>query len=85
MAEIESLIASLHCSDAVKEQILSVYTLIAEAESKAHGRPVSEIHFHEVGSLDAIADVAGVCLMLERLAPERITAMIFPANSETLI
>ena len=74
MAEIESLIASLHCSDAVKEQILSVYTLIAEAESKAHGRPVSEIHFHEVGSLDAIADVAGVCLMLERLAPERITA-----------
>lgn len=74
MAEIESLISSLHCSDAVKEQVLSVYTLIAEAESKAHGRPVSEIHFHEVGSLDAIADVAGVCLMLERLAPERITA-----------
>ena len=74
MAEIESLISSLHCSDAVKEQVLSVYTLIAEAESKAHGRPVSEIHFHEVGSLDAIADVAGVC-------PVSYTHLTLPTNS----
>ena len=74
MGEIEALVSSLSCSDKVKAQVLAVYGLIAQAESKAHGRPVSEIHFHEVGSLDALADVAGVCLMLERLAPERIIA-----------
>lgn len=74
MADIERLLAGLHCSPRVREQVLAVYQLIAQAESEAHGRPVDAIHFHEVGSLDALADVAGVCLMLERLAPDRIVA-----------
>ncbi len=53
---------------------MDVYRLIAEAESAVHGQPVTEIHFHEVGSLDAIADVAAFSLLLHELAPERITA-----------
>ena len=74
MADIERLAASLHCSDRVKGQVLEIYRLIAQAESEAHGRPVDAIHFHEVGTLDALADVAGVCLLLERLSPDRIVA-----------
>ena len=61
-------------SDKVKNDVLSVYHLIAEAESKAHGVPVSEIHFHEVGNLDAIADVTAVCLLMDKLAPEKVIA-----------
>ena len=51
---------------------MAVYQLIAEAESKAHGVPVTEIHFHEVGTMDAIADITAVCMLMETLAPEQI-------------
>ena len=47
----------------VREDVMSVYKLIAEAESHAHGVPVTEIHFHEVGTMDAIADITMVCLL----------------------
>ena len=52
--------------------MLAVYGLIAEAESHAHGRPVDQIHFHEVGTMDAVADVTAVCLLIEELSPQRI-------------
>jgi hypothetical protein len=39
-----------------------------------HGRPAEEIHFHEVGTMDAVADVVGVCLLMEQLAPEQVLA-----------
>ena len=58
--------------EAVKKDVLAVYRLIAEAESKVHGVPVEEIHFHEVGSLDAVADVAAVCLLIHELKPAQI-------------
>ena len=53
----------------VREDILTVYKLIAEAESYAHGVPVTEIHFHEVGTLDAVADITAVCLLMEKSHP----------------
>ena len=74
MEDIENIIKGLNLSDKVKENAVQIYKLIAAAESKAHGRPVSEIHFHEVGTMDAIADVTGVCLLLEMLAPQKIYA-----------
>ena len=58
----------------VKDDVLAVYGAIAEAESHVHGVPVEDIHFHEVGTMDALADVAAVCLLLHRLAPDRIIA-----------
>lgn len=64
----------LKLSEKVRNDVLAVYRLIAEAESHVHGRPVTEIHFHEVGTMDAIADVTAVCLLIERLAPEQIIA-----------
>ena len=72
MSDIEAIINGLDVSDKVKGDALSVYTLIAEAESKAHGRDISEIHFHEVGTMDAVADIVGVCALLEEIAPDRI-------------
>ncbi len=56
----------------VADNVMAVYHLIADAESKAHGKPVSEIHFHEVGTMDAIADIIAVCLLMHRLAPDEI-------------
>lgn len=65
--------------DKVRRDILEVYRLIAEAESKAHGVPVTEIHFHEVGQMDAVADVTAVCMLMDRLSPDRVTAS--PVNT----
>ena len=72
--EVLGIIDSLSASDFVKSHSKEIYAEIAEAEARVHGRPVGEIHFHEVGMLDAIADVVGTCLLIERLAPDRIVA-----------
>ena len=72
MSDIESIINGLNVSGKVKADALAVYGLIAEAESKAHGKPVSDIHFHEVGTMDAVADIVGVCVLLEQINPDRI-------------
>lgn len=72
MHEIEHLISHLTLPETVKQDVLAVYQEIAEAESHAHGMPVTEIHFHEVGSMDAVADVAAVCLLMHTLSPEQV-------------
>lgn len=72
MHDIEHIAASLPVSEKVRADILAVYSLIADAESRAHGVPVSEIHFHEVGTLDAVADIAAVCMLMERIAPDEV-------------
>lgn len=72
MHEIEYIIESLRLSPKVQLDVLAVYGLIAEAESHAHGVPVTDIHFHEVGTMDAIADIAAVCLLMDKLAPQQV-------------
>lgn len=72
--EIEHLLSHLDLPQTVRDDALAVYHRIAEAESKVHGRPVDQIHFHEVGTLDALADVVGVCLLMHLLAPDRVYA-----------
>ena len=72
---IEHLVREhLALPEPVRADVLAVYGLLAEAESKVHGVPVPEIHFHEVGTLDAVADVAAVCLLMRELAPEQVLA-----------
>lgn len=61
-------------ADEVRDNAKAVYTLIAEAESRVHGHPIENIHFHEVGSLDALADVLSVCELMHELAPDKVLA-----------
>ena len=72
LSDIENIIEALNLSTSVKSNAISVYKLLADAESSAHGELVSKIHFHEVGDLDAIVDIVGVCILIEKLAPDRI-------------
>ena len=77
--DIEHLIGHLNVTGTVKKNALAVYKLIAEAESRVHGVPVDTIHFHEVGELDAVTDIVGVCMLMEELAPGIILAS--PVNT----
>lgn len=75
LADIEHLVRGhLHLPEAVCDDVMAVYTLIAEAESQAHGKPITDVHFHEVGSLDAVADITAVCLLMQRLAADEVVA-----------
>lgn len=72
MHEIEHIISELNLPQKVQNDVLAVYGLIAEAESHAHGVPVTEIHFHEVGTMDAVADITAVCLLMNELSPDEV-------------
>lgn len=72
MARIAQIVSQLDLPTEVEQDVLAVYHLIAEAESHAHGKPVTEIHFHEVGAMDAIADITAVCLLMRELAPDQV-------------
>ena len=72
MGDIEAIFSALPLPQRVRDNALAVYRLIAEAESAAHGVPVSEIHFHEVGAMDAVADVTAVCMLMDRLRPDQV-------------
>jgi uncharacterized protein (TIGR00299 family) protein len=64
----------------VKERSRRVFEVIAEAEGKIHGMDPKEVHFHEVGAMDSIIDVIGVCLALEDLQVDRIVASPVPTG-----
>lgn len=74
LADITHLVQHMPLSDKVRQDVLNVYQLIAEGESAVHGLPVSQIHFHEVGTLDALADITAVCLLMDSLSPQQVIA-----------
>lgn len=84
ISEILSFIDSVPLEVKVREDTKKVYSLIAEAESRVHGHPIENVHFHEVGSLDALADVLSVCALMHELAPERILASEVNVGSGTV-
>ncbi len=72
LEEIREIINHSSLNNTVKKRSLAIFTRIAEAEAKIHGKSVNEIHFHEVGAIDSIVDIVGAALCLEYLKPDRI-------------
>jgi len=70
--EIRELIQNSELSAFVKKHALSIFHRIAEAEGKIHGQSVEDVHFHEVGALDSIADVVCACVGIEALGVEKV-------------
>lgn len=84
MDHIGQVVAGLQLPQVVRDDMMAVYTLIAEAESRVHGVPVTAIHFHEVGEKDAIADIAAVSLLMHLLGPEQVVASPIHVGSGTV-
>ena len=84
VSEVRDFIGALDLPPEVIRDALAVYDLIAAAEAKVHGHPMENIHFHEVGSLDAMADVVSVCYLMHELAPEKIIASPVHVGSGTV-
>lgn len=72
LADIFAVVDTLPLSEKSSSAIKEVYKKIAQAEATVHRHEMSNIHFHELGTMDALADITAVCLMMEKLAPERV-------------
>lgn len=70
--DIVSRIEALPVPEEVRRDACAVYGIIAKAESEAHGKELESVHFHEVGAIDAIADVVGACLLMHMIRPDRV-------------
>ena len=84
LSDIATLLTDSALSEAVRRNVLAVFTRLADAEAKIHGTTRDEIHFHEVGAVDAIVDIAGSCLLLEMLRIERVQMSALPCGTGTL-
>ena len=73
-ARIRALLGSADLPAAIRDPALAVFARLADAEGRVHGIPADDVHFHEVGSWDAIADIVGVCAALADLGVDRVTA-----------
>ena len=82
--EVRKFIGGLDLPADVIRNALAVYDLIAAAEAHVHSHPMENIHFHEVGSLDAMADVVSVCYLMHELAPEKVLASPVHVGSGTV-
>lgn len=84
LGDIREMIGGFDLPQAVRDRAMEVYGRIAQAESAAHGVAVGEVHFHEVGALDAVMDVTGVCYLMHLLAPEAVLASPVTVGSGTV-
>lgn len=77
-ADIAAIFARVEVSEPVRRRALAVLDALAGAEAHAHRIPVEEVHFHEVGAVDTLVDILGVCWGLGELGATRITASPLP-------
>jgi uncharacterized protein (DUF111 family) len=75
MKEINEIIDSAALTDRAKEIAKKIFNVLAEAESKAHGVPIDQVHFHEVGAIDSIVDIISIAVCMDNLD---ITEVIVP-------
>lgn len=74
LADVVQILAGLRLPDSVKAEVAAVYRSLAAAESAVHGVPVEQVHFHELGMMDAIADICAACSLMRLLGVEKVMA-----------
>jgi pyridinium-3,5-bisthiocarboxylic acid mononucleotide nickel chelatase len=80
LSDIAAIYADSDLPPRVRENAFAIFTRLAEAEAKVHGTTPDEIHFHEVGAVDAIVDITGACILLDMLGVEAVYASPLPMS-----
>jgi uncharacterized protein (TIGR00299 family) protein len=81
---VEAILARGNLTDRQRDLALRIFRRLGEAEAAAHGLPLAKVHFHEVGALDSIADIAGCAIALDLLGAERFTSTPVPTGAGTV-
>lgn len=84
LSDIAEILRASSLSEQVQRQALAVFTRLADAEATIHGTTRDEIHFHEVGAVDAIVDIVGSCLLLEMLGVEQVVVSAIPCGTGSI-
>lgn len=85
IADIERMLRGAHAlTDSARALALDAFRILADAEAAAHGISVDEVHFHEVGAVDSIADIVAVSVLVDRLAPDCVVSGPLPAGGGTV-
>jgi uncharacterized protein (TIGR00299 family) protein len=82
--ELRPLLAGAALEPALQDKVLAVFTLLAEAEAAVHGHAPEQVHFHEVGAIDALVDIVGVCAGLIHLKVSQLVVGLPPAGHGTV-
>ena len=82
--DIVSILESAPLPEGVIRRALATFEILANAEGKIHGVAPADVHFHEVGALDTIADIVGAAVALEHFAPSTVVASAIPLGSGTV-
>jgi pyridinium-3,5-bisthiocarboxylic acid mononucleotide nickel chelatase len=85
LSDILTIIKRSKLSASVKKLSSSIFRRLAEAEAKVHGIPVNKVHFHEVGAVDAIIDIVGACIGLEKLGIEKVYCSPLPNGKGKIV
>lgn len=80
LAEIEAIIDAAAMTEGAKELARRIFDLVADAEARAHGLPRDEVHFHEVGAVDSIADIVAIAVAVDDLAPDGVVVSDLPCG-----
>jgi uncharacterized protein (TIGR00299 family) protein len=81
LPDVEEILQRGSLTERQRRLALRIFRRLAEAEAAAHGMPLEKVHFHEVGALDSIADIAGAAIGLDLLGVERFTSRSVPTGS----
>jgi uncharacterized protein (TIGR00299 family) protein len=81
LSDVQLIIESSALAPELKQRAIHVFTLLAEAEGQVHGIPTGQVHFHEVGALDAIVDIVGVVAGLALLGVNEVYASALPLGT----
>jgi pyridinium-3,5-bisthiocarboxylic acid mononucleotide nickel chelatase len=84
LSDILKIIYDSQLSDSIKDRAARIFSRLAEAEARVHNQPVEQVHFHEVGAVDAIIDVVGAAIGFELLAIDRFVASPLHVGSGTV-
>lgn len=84
LKDIKDIVSEMKVSNSIKKSVYEIYNIIAEAESKAHKCRVEEVHFHEVGAMDAIADITAACMLMQELCPDKVIVSPIHVGSSTV-
>src|SRR5438552_3374428 len=80
LPQVEEILQRGSLTPRQRDLALRIFRRLAEAEAAVHGLPLEKVHFHEVGALDSIADIAGAAIALDLLGPDRVTSRPVPTG-----
>ncbi len=84
LPDVEAILSKGRMSSRQRDLAVAIFRKLAEAEAAVHAMPIEKVHFHEVGALDSIADIAGAAVAIDLLQVERITCRSVPPGSGTV-